>query len=71
MSEQHQSRFFFFKVVLPETCSMVRNVVFPVSAPPNAALQSQAGFFFVLFCYFFFPQSYLGWITQVVRHSMT
>lgn len=50
---------------------MVRNVVFPVSAPPNAALQSQAGFFFVLFCYFFFPQSYLGWITQVVRHSMT
>lgn len=70
MSEQHQSRF-FFKVVLRETCSMLRNVVFPVSAPPNAALQSQADFFLFCFAIFFFLQSYLGWITQVVRHSMT
>lgn len=51
------SHVFFFKVVLPETCSMLRNVVFPVSAPPNAALQSQAGFFLFCFAIFFFHRA--------------
>lgn len=45
ISELHQSH--FSKVDLQETCSVLWNVVFPVSAPPNAALQSQAG----LFCF--------------------
>jgi len=51
MSELHQSH--FSEVDLRETCSVLWNVVLPVSAPPNAALQSQAG----LFCWFCFHRA--------------